>query len=99
MRNVNVTVLGRSYKLTIPEEEEQFLRKAVQRIETQSYLYGKNYGYNNHQDLLAMVAISMAKELVSIQENLKYKEDSLIEKLTEIDSLLEHNLHPTQHSL
>jgi len=46
-----------------------------------------------------MVALTQVTELIKLNDSLKYKDTELIEKLTEIDSLLEQNLHPTRNSL
>lgn len=101
MENVSVTVkiLERDYKLSIAASEEPFLRKAAAFIDAQARIFKKQYGHRDNQDLLAMVALSQVTELIKTQDNLKYKDSELIEKLTEIDSLLEHNLHPTRNSL
>lgn len=98
-QSVTVEIMGRSYKLTIPATDEKALRNAAQVINEQAKLYGKHFNYKDHQDLLTMAALSKVTELIKIQENLKYKDKELIEKLTEIDSVLEAYLHPAQNSL
>ncbi|MCR4829164.1 MAG: cell division protein ZapA [Bacteroidales bacterium] len=98
-QSVTVTILERSYKLQIAAAEERYLRTAASLIDAQARLFGKQYSYRDHQDLVAMVALSQITELVKMQENQQYKDNELIKKLTEIDSLLEQNLHPTQNSL
>lgn len=98
-QSVSVVILGRNYKLSIPPTEEPFLRKAVDVINEQAKLYGSHFNYNDHQDLLAMVALSKIMDLTKIQDNLKYKDKELIEKISDIDSVLEQYLHPTQNSL
>ena len=96
---VTVKILERSYKLRIVPSEERWLREAAALIDSQARLFSKHYEHRDHQDLLAMVALSQVTELVKTQESLKYKDTELIEKLTEIDSVLEQSLHPTQNSL
>ena len=101
MENVSVTVniLERSYKLSIAASEEKSLRDAAALIDAQARMFKKQYGHRDNQDLLAMVSLAQVTELIKTQESLKYKDNELIEKLTEIDSVLENNLHPTQNSL
>ncbi len=101
MENVSVTVkiLERNYKLTIAPSDEPNLRKAAALIDSQARLFKKQYGQRDAQDLLAMVSLAQVTELIKTQESLKYKDSQLIEKLTEIDSVLENNLHPTRNSL
>ena len=96
---VTVKILERNYKLTIASGEERYIREAAALIDARARLYGKQYGYRDFQDLLAMVALSQITELVKTQENLKFKDNELINKLMEVDSILEDGLHPTQNSL
>lgn len=101
MENVSVTVniLERSYKLTIAPQEETYLRNAAALIDAQAKMFKKQYGHRDNQDLLAMVALAQVTELIKTQDSLKFKDNELIEKLAEIDSMLNNNLHPTQNSL
>ncbi|MBP5515365.1 MAG: cell division protein ZapA [Bacteroidales bacterium] len=101
MENVSVTVkiLERDYKLSIAASEEKYLRSAASLIDTQARLFKKQYGHRDPQDLLAMVALAQVTELVKTQDSLQYKDTELINKLTEIDSVLENSLHPSQNSL
>ena len=101
MENVSVTVniLERPYKLSVATEAEPYLREAASLIDTQARLFKKQFGERDKQDLLAMVALAQVTELVKVQDGLKYKDEKLIEKLKDIDSLLEQHLHPAQNSL
>ena len=94
--SVTVTILERSYKLTIAPQEETHLRDAAALIDAQAKMFKKQYGHRDNQDLLAMVALAQVTELM---KSLKFKDNELIEKLAEIDSMLNNNLHPTQNSL
>ena len=95
----SVTILGRTYRLRVAAEDEEALRKAAESIEAQAKKYGGMYAYNDHQDLLAMVALTQITQLTKIQNSLKYKDTDLAQKLRSIDSVLEGILHPTQNSL
>ena len=95
----SVTILGRIYKLRVAAEDEEALRKAAENIEAQAKSYGNMYAYNDHQDLLAMVALTQITQLTKIQNSLRYKDTDLAQRLKSIDSVLEGILHPTQNSL
>lgn len=90
----SVTILGRTYKLRVAAEDEEALRKAAEMIDTQAKNYGNMYAYNDHQDLLAMVALTQITQLTKIQNSLRYKDTDLAQKLQSIDSVLEGILHP-----
>ena len=95
----SVTILGRTYRLRVAAEAEEALRKAAETIDAQAKNYGGMYAYNDHQDLLAMVALTQITQLTKIQNSLKYKDTDLAQKLRSIDSVLEGILHPAQNSL
>ncbi len=96
---VSVNILGRTYRLRVAPSDEEALRKAAQAIESQSKQYGNMYAYNDHQDLLAMVALTQITQLTKMQDSLRYKDTDMAERLQSIDSILDKILHPTQNSL
>ena len=91
--------MGRTYKLRVAAEDEEVLRKAADAIEAQAKSYGSMYAYNDHQDLLAMVALTQITQLTKIQNNLRYKDTDLAQRLLSIDKVLDGILHPAQNSL
>ena len=97
--SVSVNILERSYKLTIAPQEETHLRNAASLIDAQARMFKKQYGHRDNQDLLAMVALMQGTELNKTKDSLQYKDNELIEKLTELDALLDNSLHPVQNSL
>ena len=97
--SASVSILGRTYKLRVASDDEEALRKAAEAIETQAKNYGKMYAYNDHQDLLAMVALTQITQLTKIQDSLRFKDTDLAQRLRSIDSVLEQILHPTVDSL
>ncbi len=101
MENISVTVniLERSYKLSIAAEEEKHLRDAAAFIDAHARMFKKQFNHRDNQDLLAMVALMQVAELNKTKDSLQYKDNRLIDKLTEIDTVLENSLHPTQNSL
>ncbi len=94
--SASVSILGRTYKLRVAKEDEAALRKAAEIIDTQAKGYGKQYAYNDHQDLLAMVALTQITQLTKIQDSLRFKDTDLAQRLQSIDSVLEEILHPTR---
>lgn len=98
-QSVSVNILGRTYKLHVAAEDEEALRKAANTIDSQAKEYGKMYAYNDHQDLLAMVALTQITQLNKIQGSLRFKDTDLAQRLQTIDSLLGQILHPTRNSL
>lgn len=83
-----VTILGRSYRLKIAEEDRKYLCEAAERIEQQARQYGKRYAYHDNQDLLAMVVLSKLTQFYKAQELLEGQERRMKEELSRIDGLL-----------
>ena len=96
---VSVNILGRTYRLRVAASDEAALRKAAESIESQAKQYGNMYAYNDHQDLLAMVALTQITQLTKMQESLRFKDTDLAQRLMSIDQVLEGILHPAQNSL
>ena len=84
-----VYILDRPYKLKVRPDDEHFLRKAAETIDSQARSYGKMYAYNDRQDLLAMVALTQITQLLELQDRLQYKDTKLASRLTDINELLD----------
>jgi cell division protein ZapA (FtsZ GTPase activity inhibitor) len=97
--SVSVNILGRTYKLRVAPNDVECLQKAAQTIDNQARSYSKQYAYNDHQDLLAMVALTQITQSTKIQDTLRNKETAISQRLHSIDSVLEQILHPTHNSL
>ena len=91
---VSVNILGRTYRLRVAASDEAALRKAASAIESQAKQYGNMYAYNDHQDLLAMVALTQITQLTKIQDSLRFKDSDLEQRLMSIDQVLDDILHP-----
>ena len=94
-----MNIMGRTYRLRVAASDEAALRKAATAIETQARQYGQQYAYNDHQDLLAMVALTQITQLTKIQDSLRYKDTDMAQRLMSIDQVLDGILHPDQNSL
>jgi len=87
-----VYILDRPYKLKVRPDDEPFLRRAAERIDSQARDYGKMYAYNDRQDLLAMVALTQITKLLQLQDQKQSMETRLETGLTDINNLLDTTL-------
>ncbi len=62
--SIKVNIGGRIYPLTIPRNEEEYVRKAAKKINDSIAELQSSYAVNDKQDLLAMTALQMATDLV-----------------------------------
>ena len=90
--SVTVNILDRKYKLRINPTEEEYLRKAAELIDSQARKYGKVYTYQDHESLLAMVALTQITQLTKIQDGLQFKDTELMDKLSAINQLLSEHV-------
>ena len=85
--SISVTIAERVYKMTIAKEEEESVRKAAKRINSELENMGKIYKNKEKQDLLAMIALLNTNELIKNESNSRYN-SKLITRLEEIDNLV-----------
>ena len=84
-----VHILDRPYKLRINSDDEQYLRRAAELIDSQSKSYGKMYAYNDRQDLLAMVALTQITRLLKLEGRQQFRDTKLETRLSDINHLLD----------
>lgn len=89
---ISVKIADRPYRLTIKKDEEEIIRKAAKRINEKVKEFGENYAYNDKQDLLSMVAILFATKAISLEDQVKGKDDQLVKKLSEIEKVLSERI-------
>jgi cell division protein ZapA len=69
---INLEVAGRTYPITIKrgdEQEEYMMRKAAKRVQQNVIQYKQHFAKSlEDRDLLAMVAIQLAMEVVLLEE-------------------------------
>ncbi len=89
---ISVIIAERPYRLSIrSEKEEEVFRFAARLIEEKMKEYGSNYAYRDKQDLLAMVSLQFAVEVLRL-ENISRQQSELKENLEKIDRTLDENL-------
>lgn len=86
--SINISIANRPYKLTIRRDEEERMRKAALVIDNQMKVYANNFAYKDSQDLLAMAALEFSSSSLAFESEVAFRDNHLIDKLTEIDQLL-----------
>ena len=87
---IKVNIANRPYRLKIKtEEEEALIRNSAEHLASLIDDYSSKYHYNDHQDLLAMVALQLANSTISAKKNIDYRDNELVDKLKEIDEFLD----------
>jgi len=90
---IKVNIANRPYRLKIQtEEEEELVRKSAEHIESLINDYSSKYHYKDHQDLLAMIALQLANNNVSMKNHIGYRDNEMSDQLDEIDSFLSSHI-------
>lgn len=70
VRNINVTILNRSFSLkATSERHEQLIRVAVDGLNRMAEQYARNYPSNDEADILRFIALNVG------MKNLNYKDE------------------------
>jgi len=85
--SIRVVVAGRTYPLTVNENEQEKVVRAAEDINKAIKLLQDNYAVKDMQDLLAMTALQLASKSAPKSENTIEKAD-----YTKIESELEQLL-------
>ncbi|MDG1148057.1 MAG: cell division protein ZapA [Crocinitomicaceae bacterium] len=89
--SLKVVVAGRTYPLSIEENEEQVVLDAAKDINKAIKLLQDNYAVKDMQDLLAMTALQMAakKDNASLDDNSSVNMDEIETQLQSISETLD----------
>jgi cell division protein ZapA (FtsZ GTPase activity inhibitor) len=89
--NINVSIAGRPYSLTIERTDEEGVREAVNRVNKAIQEYSDAFEYKDHQDLFAMMSLQFATSSIQLEYEKSYRDKHMLEKLSELDGLLEEH--------
>lgn len=90
--SITINIANRPYRLKIKKEEEEVLRESAKKIESLSKEYAKNFHFNDNQDLIAMVALQLANNASSMENNITFRDTEMTKKLKDIDAYLDDKI-------
>ena len=89
--SISVMIADRPYRLTIGNNEEETVRKAVAVIDQKIREYSGNYAFKDRQDLLAMVALQFTTGYLNAEKRTE-NVTAMGDRLKQLNSLLEDKL-------
>lgn len=89
---ITLTIASRPYRLFVKKEEEEAIRRAAKNVDEQIGHYASNFGYNDKQDLLAMVALHYAITGDAADKEASFVHSQLHDSLEKIDTVLSESL-------
>jgi cell division protein ZapA (FtsZ GTPase activity inhibitor) len=85
--SLKVNIAGRSYPISVEQEEEAILNEAVAAVENNVKILQESYAVKDKQDLLAMTALQMSIKLLNNKED-EIQNKQMKERLNSVDSML-----------
>ncbi len=86
--SIKIKIADREYPIKAPASEEAKLRNAGKAINDKLRLYRAQFGIDDKQDLLAMVAIDCMVEKLQAEEDKVGVDTVLSDKINHLDNLL-----------
>ncbi len=96
--HIKVTVGGRVYSLNVRMEEEEFVRRAAERIEGKVKELRSSYAVNDEKDLLAMAALQIATDEARSEKEGRSKEQRKEDRMRSMEQRIEDFLKAQEGS-
>ncbi|MFN2394986.1 MAG: cell division protein ZapA [Bacteroidales bacterium] len=91
-QHISVLIADRPYRLKVNSETEEIeFRKAGEIINEKIKEYANHFAFRDKQDLLAMVVLQFAVDVVRSEESNNYQQE-LGDKLAEMEKMLDDYL-------
>jgi cell division protein ZapA len=86
--SIRIKIAEREYPMRVNEEEEERLRVAGRMLNERLRMLREEFGIDDKQDLLAMIAFDMLAEKLKEEEIQDQTRQTVGEKLSTLDALL-----------
>lgn len=90
--SVKIKIADREYPMKVRSEDEERVRYAGKVINEQIKKYKEQFGIDDKQDLLAMVAFDNVVDKLNQEEQSKHIDESLFEKVNNLNNLISKEL-------
>ncbi|MBM3404088.1 MAG: cell division protein ZapA [Bacteroidetes bacterium] len=85
---ITIKIGEKPYRLTIERGQEMVFRQAAQQLEQRMVNYRDVYAYKDKQDLLAMVALEYAAQVILMNGQTEEKQGELTGQLQELEQMI-----------
>ena len=86
--SIKIRIADRDYPMRVTEEEEERLRIAGRMLNERLKVFRDEFGIQDKQDLLAMVALEVAADSLKTAKSKAADLSQFTQKLTHLDELL-----------
>lgn len=86
--SIKIKIADREYPMKVRLDEEERVRAAGKLINEKLKHYRSQFGINDKQDLLAMVAFDCLVDKMADERNLKVIDQTVVEKINHLNQLV-----------
>ena len=86
--SINVKIADREYPMKVDAEDEERIRLAGKKINEKIKLYRDQFGIDDKQDLLAMVAFDSLYEKLQTEANSSSTGESAVDRISYLSRLI-----------
>ena len=86
--SINVKIADREYPMKVDAEDEERIRLAGKKINEKIKLYRDQFGIDDKQDLLAMVAFDSLYEKLQTEANSTSSGESAVDRISYLSRLI-----------
>ncbi len=86
--SIKIKIADREYPIKAPASEEEKLRNAGKAINDKIRMYKAQFGIDDKQDLLAMVAIDFMVEKLRLEEDTSGVQHTISNKIEQLNHLI-----------
>ncbi|MFM7327103.1 MAG: cell division protein ZapA [Bacteroidota bacterium] len=90
--SIKIRIADREYPMKVRKDEEERVRSAAKCINEKLKAFREQYGLDDHQDLLAMVAFDSMVQKLMLEEKKHGVDQNVIEKIGHLNNLVAQTL-------
>ncbi|MFM8347580.1 MAG: cell division protein ZapA [Bacteroidota bacterium] len=90
--SIKIRIADREYPMKVRKDEDERVRSAAKWINEKLKAFREQYGLDDHQDLLAMVAFDSMVQKLMLEEKKHGVDQNVIEKIGHLNNLVAQTL-------
>lgn len=90
--SIKIRIGNREYPMKVAPDDEERIRKAGKILHEKIKSYREQFGIDDNQDLLAMVAFDCLVEKMKMEEVTSDSDDTALNHVTRLNQLISDNL-------
>lgn len=97
--SIKIKIADREYPMKVDANDEEKIRLAGKKINEKIKLYRDQFGIDDKQDLLAMVAFDSLFEKLQTEDSQSEVGETIVERISYLNKLISEELGPEERGL